>query len=88
MRIDVVDCRKVCDAGVLERGLYSLDCAVAGRIGCRYVVGVGRSSVAGQLAVDPGAACLGVRLALENQHRRAFTHDKAVAVLVEGTRSS
>ena len=34
--------------------------------------------VAGDLAVDPGAACLGVGEGLEHEHARALAHDETV----------
>ena len=57
--------------------------AFAAGCGGGHVVGVGGVTVAGDLAVNPRVACLGVLEGLEHDDAGAFAHDEAVAPGVE-----
>ncbi len=49
---------------------------------------VGGVAVAGQLGINSRAARFGVLQFFQHQHARAFAHDEAVALLVEGPRGA
>ncbi|OQC26782.1 MAG: hypothetical protein BWX70_02306 [Verrucomicrobia bacterium ADurb.Bin070] len=77
--IDILDA----EARVLECGLDGAD--GTGGLGVRggQVVGVAGGAVAGEFGIDAGVARFSVRLSLEDQHRGALGHDKAVAACVK-----
>ncbi len=55
-------------------------------MGSGEVVGIGRKATSSQFCVDFCAAGYRVLVGFENHARSALTHDKTVAVFVEGTR--
>ena len=83
VRVDVVDL----DALQVFHGLaHAPHRTLAG--GGDHVVPVGGGAVAGDLAVDPRAAGLGVLVFLQHQHTGAAGDDEAVAVHVIGARGT
>ena len=71
--------------GLPERVRHRAGLGLAGRIGLDHVVGVGGDAGTGQLAVDPGAARLGVLEGLDHQHGGTLAEHEAVAVDVPGS---
>ena len=76
--VDVGNVVRVESAGV-ERHAHGACAAFAFRRGGGHVVGVGGVAVAGQLTIDPRAACGGVLEGLEHQYAGSFAHDEAVS---------
>mmetsp|Transcript_2854 Transcript_2854/g.8847 ORF Transcript_2854/g.8847 Transcript_2854/m.8847 type:complete len:364 (-) Transcript_2854:341-1432(-) len=85
VRVDVAHIR-LCDARLHDRRLERGRQALAFGVRSGNVVRVARRAVAGELAVDPRAARLRVRLRLEQQRARALTHDEAGALGVKRAR--
>ena len=81
--VDAVDVLGT-DPRVLEREFHGAAHLFALRRRDVYAVGI--FPEADHFGVDPGAAGLGVRETFQNERPRAFAHDEAVAVLVEGAR--
>src|SRR6185437_5628152 len=82
--VDVVDVGRV-EAGAGQRLLDAGDRAAALVVAVGDPEGIGRRSVADDLAVDPRPAPPGVLELLEHEHPGPFAEDEAVAVAVEGT---
>jgi hypothetical protein len=85
--VDVIDFPGV-DLGVFHGHGHAAGGPLASGQRRAHVVGVGGQTVAGQLAVDSGAAFFGVLVFLEDDHAGALAHDKAVPAPVERTRSA
>ena len=85
MRIHVADLARI-EAGIGDRHLHRPGGARTGGIGLGHVRGVRRHSVADQLRVDLGAACLRVLQLLEYKHAGGLAHHQAVAGVVERPR--
>ncbi len=83
--VDVADLLGV-EFSVLEAHAHTADGAFALGGGCSDMAGVGAIAVAGDFAVDAGAAGFGVLEFLEDEDACAFTHDEAITFGVEGTR--
>ena len=73
------------EPGVGQGLLHAGDRASALVVAVGDPEGVGRRAVADDLAVDPGAAGLGVLELLEHQHPGPLAQDEAVAIAIERT---
>src|SRR5699024_9331904 len=67
-----------------EGQLHGLGSGLSGGRGAGDVVGVAGGAVADDLGVDLGAPGFGVLQLFQNEDAGAFTHDKAVPLLVKG----
>ena len=73
------------ELGFPQRAGHRPGLGLPGRVGLHHVVRVGGDPGPGQLAVDPGAAGLGVFQGLDHQHRRTLAEHEAVPVDVPGS---
>jgi hypothetical protein len=84
MRIQVVH-RVDAEAGIAQGIAHAAEGALAVLGGRGHVIGVGGDAVAGEFAVDAGAALLRVFVFLEHHGASAFAQHEAVAILVPRT---
>src|SRR5690554_222838 len=83
--IDVVNLARA-DPGALDSGLHAAETAIAvfGRRG--DVVSIAGEAVANDFAVDLGATGLSPLIVFQHDNAGAFTHHKAITILVVGAR--
>src|ERR1700682_2390460 len=84
VRVDVIDLRRL-DASALHGRAHHAERAVAVLRGGGDVVRIGGHAVPDDLRVDARTALPRGLVFLEDEHAGALSHDKPVAIFVEGT---